>query len=433
LRSPNYQRFHKFTQSLALTPEVFFDCLEFDPHQYQGMRFCCSMLLFKLLLFVSFLVSPICANPSQENPVREWTNAEGTATFSGTFIEIRDGLVTIVRQPDAIRFEVPLERLSVADRAWIDSNKNTLTAHGSNRNQAKNPVTPEMRWPRHLRVSSDYQIEVVSEDRSNNRFIYRSNHFEFVSDVPLSRRVIREFGQIFEVTYQAIAAMPLRWDPQPPVGTHFDVRLFGERSAYYAAGGLPNSGGVYMGNERKILVPLTSVGMQRTSSEYTFDSNADFRILIHEITHQVHHHWLQRLPIWLVEGLAVYMDNVPYANGELRFDRLDVNAAFSRRSREGLFVPLETMMALTGSEWNQQLAQDLNTARLNYATAFLMAWFFFHTDNDGVNMYRYLRAIEEGMPEIEARDFLLNGRTLEELQRDFIRGFERQRLRLKIV
>ncbi|MDV7397501.1 hypothetical protein RZS08_39230, partial [Arthrospira platensis SPKY1] len=115
---------------------------------------------------------------------------------------------------------------------------------------------------------------------------------------------------------------------------------------------MPNSGGMYFGgNRREILVPLTSVGMRRTSSEYTFDANADFRTLIHEITHQVHHHWLRRLPIWLIEGLAVYMEYVPYSRGEFRFDRLDVADVFSRRSPDGAFVSLPAMKALTNQEW----------------------------------------------------------------------------------
>lgn len=375
----------------------------------------CVTLIFSLV--------PVLA----KGEVRDWTSADGAASFRGTFIEADGRQVVIVREADRVRFELPLERLSEADREWIAA---TMEATVGKETQARE-LPDRLEWPRHLRLSAGYQIEVVEEDRANNRFVYRSNHFEFVSDVPLSRRVIRDFGQIFEATYEAVAAMPLRWDPQPPDGTHFQVRLFGGRAAYYAAGGMPNSSGMYFGgNRREILVPLTSVGMRRTSSEYTFDANADFRTLIHEITHQVHHHWFRRLPIWLVEGLAVYMEYVPYSRGEFRFDRLDVAEGFTRRSPDGAFVSLPEMIALNNQEWNRQLRNNLELARLNYGTSFLMAWFFFHHDNNGLNMYQYLRAIEEGMPEEKARDYLFAGRTMEELERDFIRAFERQRLRL---
>jgi hypothetical protein len=385
-------------------------------------------LLLSMALFVS--LSAFSATAGQ-SAVRDWTSADGAASFRGTFIEGRGDQAVIVREADGVRFEVALDRLSASDREWIalvlQKREDVASASGD----AERTLPDRLEWPRHLRVPSDYQIEVIEEDRASNRFVYRSNHFEFISDVALSRRVIREFGQIFEATYEAVAAMPLRWDPQPPAGPFFKVRLFGDRSAYYAADGPLNSGGVYFGSRREILVPLTSVGMRRTSSEYTFDANADFGTLIHEITHQVHHDWLRRLPIWLTEGLAVYMENVPYARGEFRFDRLNVAGAFSRRSRDGAFVSLTTMIGMSHAEWNQQLANNPERARLNYATAFLMAWFFFHHDADGRNMYRYLRAIEEGMPELEARALLFDGRSLEELERDFIRAFERQRLRLQ--
>ena len=380
------------------------------------------------VIFATLLLSlvPLLAN----SEVREWTSADGAASFRGTFVEVGGRLVVIVREADGVRFELPLERLSQTDREWIAAAMEA-SADVKDKPQARE-LPDRLEWPRHLRLSAGYQIEVVEEDRANDRFVYRSNHFEFVSDVPLSRRVIRDFGQIFEATYEAVASMPMRWDPQPPDDTHFQVRLFGGRAAYYAAGGMPNSGGMYFGgNRREILVPLTSVGMRRTSSEYTFDANADFGTLIHEITHQVHHHWLHQLPIWLIEGLAVYMENVPYSRGEFRFDRMDVAEVFTRRSPDGAFVSLAAMKALTNQEWNRQLRNNPKLAQLNYGTSFLMAWFFFHHDNNGLNMYQYLRAIEEGVSEEKARDYLFAGRTIEELERDFIRAFERQRLRLR--
>ncbi len=391
----------------------------------QGM----SARWLKLVICVFCSIGMLLAALGLENGVREWTSVDGSSSFRGQFVEALGDQVVIVREADRMRFALPIERLSEADREWIAAALEREAEKGA---KEEGPQVPErLDWPRHLRLPAGYQIEVVEEDRANNRFVYRSNHFEFVSDVALSRRVIREFGQIFEATYEAVAAMPLRWDPQPPVGSHFQVRLFGNRAAYYAAGGLPNSGGVYFGARREILVPLTSVGMRRTSSEYTFDANADFGTLIHEITHQVHHDWLRRLPVWLTEGLAVYMENVPYARGEFRFDRLDVATSFTRRSRDGSFVPLETLFGMSNAEWNRQLTHNPGEAGLNYATAFLMAWFFFHHDNDGLNVYRYLRAIEAGMSEAEAREFLFNGRSMEEMERDFIRAFERQRLRLR--
>ena len=363
--------------------------------------------------------------------VREWTSADGAARFSGTLLEVADETALIRREADQQTFTVPLENLSPSDRDWIQA-----WAQEQARSEKVTPSSPDapesMDWPRRIRVGPDYAIEVIEENRAEHRFVYRSNHFEFISDRALARGVVREFGQIFEGTYLSIAAMPLGWNPQPPEGDHFVVRLFAEREAYYAAGGLPRSGGVYLSHRRECLVPFESIGLERLSSTYALTGSSNIRILVHEVTHQVHHEWIARLPIWLVEGLAVYMESVPYERGVFRFDRQNRRNFFLERSgREAVFVPLGEMLAMSGREWNTMLTTGHPQTRQNYATAFLLAWYFFHLEDEGRSLYRYLRAIERGTPEPEARLLLLGDRDVAGLTSDFTQRMQRQGLRLQ--
>lgn len=57
-------------------------------------------------------------------------------------------------------------------------------------------------------------------------------------------------------------------------------------------------------------MPIRSLGLEPTSTGYRKQGEINHRILLHEVTHQVMHKW--RLPVWLQEGIAEYVERVPY-------------------------------------------------------------------------------------------------------------------------
>lgn len=369
-----------------------------------------------------FLLIPQAA--PGEDTLRNWGFEEKEETISGRLLWLYSQSIHVETPEHPRGLLLPLENLRPQDQEYVETRRAEL------RQRLEDP--PSLAWPRQVRVGRDYRFTTITSDPSSETFVYQSNHFAFHSDVPLSPRVIREFGQVFEATYLAVQAMPLDWHPRPPPEGHFKVLLFARRDDYYEAGGLPHTGGIYDPRRRTILVPLSSLGLERLGSAWTFSGDSDFRVLRHEVTHQVHHHWLSRLPIWLTEGLALYVESLPYSRGTLRFEQQSLLENYLHRvQRDRRFTPLEQMLTMDTAEWNRVLTEDPEEAAYHYATALLMAWFFFHLFEEGEPLYRYLRAIESGYAEKEARPYLFDHRNIEELTGEFIRQFDLQDLRLR--
>ncbi|MEZ0387387.1 MAG: hypothetical protein ACAI34_09995, partial [Verrucomicrobium sp.] len=103
--------------------------------------------------------------------------------------------------------------------------------------------------------------------------------------------------------------LPLGIEPTPEkLKTIFTARLFTEKSAYNAAGGITGSAGIYMSGKKSILVPLSSLGVKMVGSRVSLDyADQDQHTLIHEITHQMMNQWLGKLPTWLIEGSAEFV------------------------------------------------------------------------------------------------------------------------------
>ena len=64
-------------------------------------------------------------------------------------------------------------------------------------------------WPSEAKAKAGADIVVVREDAEKGEFIYRSDHFQFTSDIRMSKSVVEEFSQLFEATHAALRALPL--------------------------------------------------------------------------------------------------------------------------------------------------------------------------------------------------------------------------------
>lgn len=379
-------------------------------------------------LAILLSVSLFSQGLASEEPVRTWTDVEGR-TVEARFISLEGNTLIIQRYPDQQTFRFPLDRLSSQDRDYV------VTRISEKKAQVDSPPSdPEkLEWPR--RVSSeDFDVEIVSEDNATQTYIYRTPHFEFRSDVRLSRQVVRNFSTIFESTFAAVQSQPLRWNLRTPEKL-FVCRLFGSRSDYESQGALPWSGGIYMPAIREIHIPVESLGLKKASSGYSLDPSGNNSTLIHEITHQVMHDWLGKLPIWVVEGSAVFMESVPYQRGEFRYDRSDARQYFSTRTGDTFSIrDLQEFMTMSGEQWNNNITRDNFLSSRYYNTAYLLYYYFACLDGDppGMRFYRYLRALEAGESRDEALNRLLDGRSWKDLAKDIQRAFQRQRMNVTV-
>jgi hypothetical protein len=284
-------------------------------------------------------------------------------------------------------------------------------------------------WPDKVEISGELPID---EKEDGTEFVYFSPHFEFRSPSRLSKSVVREFARLFEATYEGVNALPVRIEPSPPTeGGHYLTKLYPNRDAYYAAGGIPGSGGMFSwrGQGRKfvsgsISVPLTSLGVEQVGNRYIIDPDKDSGTLVHEITHQVAVMCgVYGAPVWFVEGLAEYISSAPYSKGTMRFSNMTGNVQKSVMQRnngsEFRMIPVDRLMTMSNAEWAAALTTE--GASKNYQSANVLLTYFLHLDGagDGEPVALYLRELRAGTDANEAAaKHLLRGRTLPALADD---------------
>ena len=183
------------------------------------------------------------------------------------------------------------------------------------------------------------------------------------------------------------------------------------------------------------MVPLRHLGVKKSSSAFTIDKRQEINVLAHEITHQVTHEWLGKLPVWASEGLAEYIEHVPYERGAFRFDNYEIDEML--RWGAPSLVRLEVLMNLDLNAWNQVLAEDRRVASSNYQSAFVLFYYFCHFELDEANqprlLYDYFRTIESGEGHETAIAILMNGRSYEALEAAVRKAYRREDVALEFL
>ncbi len=386
---------------------------------------------------------------------RMWTSKEGKS-IQAELVDVLNGeaVLKLNGQPAPVR--VPFARLSAADQEYIKTWKKPEPAVGGKPGDDKaKPGGPgktepaldasgfpigsnstvkrdEHGWPEVVALKEKPAFIIVKEDKVENEFIYRSDHFEFISTQRLSGEIVREFSRLFETAFETAVALPLRLDPKPPAG-FFRVKLYDSMGAYLAAGGLSGSAGMYTGRTKEVMVPLPSLGVKKIGQRWVLEDRDGNHTLIHEVLHQVMHDWLPRLPVWMIEGAAEYVTAGRYGNGRLTLRGYGRKLEeYKGGGSEVKTADLEKLMAMDHETWINALSQG--GASRNYRGALLLFYFFCHQDGDetGKNVIDYFQARKgkRGDDKEECEKFLLRGRDVETLQKDFKRGLAKIGIRL---
>ncbi len=362
-----------------------------------------------VLLCIVIFCTGLQAQLPVGEPLRGWKTIEGQA-FEASVVSF-DGTTVFFRARNGQRSPLPFARLGPEDQQYLAEW------------QKKQPL--KIVLPDVVGVdTASLKIEVVSEDERNEKFVYRTPHFEFESQGKFTQSLLREVARNFEATYELLKALPWGIEPAPASGDYFRARLLRTRATYEAVGGPKNSGGVYMGRKKIFLVPFESIGLKSVGKSYTKDDDFDTSTLVHELTHQMMHYWLIFLPQWVVEGTAEYTAMLPLKTGRFRVSAAKTGLReYLERLKKGRGIPvpypLDELFSITDEKWMQVLEQDpLMSARL-YFTSYLLVYYFMHLDGDGDGQLfvRYFREVGALRREVEAYE-----RAVEELKRQ--RGVE---------
>jgi hypothetical protein len=290
-------------------------------------------------------------------------------------------------------------------------------------------------WPERIKFSEDPEIATIGEDTDKKRFVYESANYRYISDVRLSKSVVKGFAVMFEATFEFCRALPLGVDGGSRDGEKNQILLFEKFDNYVEAGGPPSSAGVFIGGRGVVMVPLTSLGVRPVGSGYMFDHSKDSSTLCHELTHQLTpQNYFQRGCLgWFTEGLAEYIATTPYRSGGFNVrsnqnDIIDYVTGYGTKDRGGRALGKEIKMASLEAFMVQPYSQFTSNGQYNYGCALLISDYFFHMDGEGdaKRIKAYLKALHEGKDAVKSFPLLLDGRTFPELEADIAKAWSRK-------
>jgi hypothetical protein len=390
---------------------------------------------------------------------RMWTSADGKF-IQAELVDVLNGEAVLKIPGQAAPSRVPFARLSAGDqefvKQWVKPGAPPAKPAGpakpaAGKEEADAEILTDATgfpiglnstvkrdnhgWPELVALKDKPAFTVVSEDKTKSEFIYRSDHFEFISTEKLSGEIVREFSRLFETTFEAVVALPLRLDPKLPNG-FLKVRLYETKAAYFAAGGLEGSAGMYTSRTREVMVPLPFLGVKKIGDRWILEDGDGNTTLIHEVTHQVMNDWLGRLPVWAVEGAAEYVTAGRYTKGRLTLRGHGKNMTEYRHlANSGVeTVPLEKLMKMDDQTWANALRND--NAGINYYSAMLLFYYFCHQDGDGtgkglIDYFAARSKVRNDQDEAHREQFLVRGRDALTMQKDFRKGMASAGIRLQ--
>jgi hypothetical protein len=284
-------------------------------------------------------------------------------------------------------------------------------------------------WPRTVYAPTRVEIKTRYDQSEKGFYVYESDNYRFVSDSKLEPKVVQRFSVLFETTYKFVMELPLNASGRYlERDEKFRIYLFGNYGNYVRAGGPAGTAGVFIPRTQVVMVPLQVLGLENRSGKWVHVKGKSNHILSHELQHQLTSG--TRFPAWYLEGSAEYVAATRYTHGAFHVVNGKQRMFDYVRSKDGLpdgtgrrlggritMMPLEQFMDLPYQSFANQQANQ------NYAVGLMLSYFFYHIDGNGdaSGMKKYIRAIQQGKTEQEARKNLLRGRSYSQLQEQFRR------------
>jgi hypothetical protein len=226
--------------------------------------------------------------------------------------------------------------------------------------------------------------------------------------------VLEELAKAAEGTRQLLKMLPWGIDPRTPQA-FYQAKLYDTRGEYTAdlnqsplRENVP-SYAVYDGGERVIRVPLNFVARRQSDGAISMVRQVEPHPVIHEVTHQMMHDFLQFLPQWVVEGTAEYAAMLPYKPGVFTTgahenglkEYLKTQARGIKLSELGR---VHDHMRMTRKEWESRAVKGGVEQRRLYLSSLLIVYYFSHLDSDkkGTRFLQYFDKMTEARDAWEA-------------------------------
>jgi len=218
-------------------------------------------------------------------------------------------------------------------------------------------------WPEEAGTDAAEVRAVDAPSARADEHRYATEHFLIRSDRKLSRGWARQIGLVCEATYALYHELfPRKAAPDQNRGRRV-VRIFHSDDNYRRAGGLSNTRGLYRDGE--ILVRRDSLGVDQGRF-------GPLGTLSHEVAHRMNAELFGALPVWLDEGLATFIESLPYRAGAYT-----VAGGHHERSRRrferAATIPRDEFRAMSDRDWLIRIIREPEKSEALVARAYLSA------------------------------------------------------------
>jgi hypothetical protein len=381
---------------------------------------------------VTAIVLLVLAGGMSGAMARVWTDAWGRK-YEGNLIKVSKAGARL--EVNGVLRVIPFKNFSSADIAYLrGQDGGGHMKRVATREELKSGAAVRLRGdfkPKktQMQVNLGLEVKVIESDPAKGRWVYRSPHFEFVSNAYLGTEVVREFSWMFEVTHDYLATLPVQLQRLREAGTRpMRTYLFSTFDEYVKAGGPPTSAGAYIPAKDVILIPFKSLGLTNRGGGYALDDRISNRILLHEIAHHLMRGRTQQAA-WFIEGVAEYVACIPFAQNRLLLSQHQFSVTECVVSdgwqnmggyRLGQTIELPRLQTFMGGSY-----RGFQETRNAYPSALILFYYFARMDGagDGARLKEYAEILLEGHPEAEARQSLLAGRSFEALEKDLAKAW----------
>ena len=186
-------------------------------------------------------------------------------------------------------------------------------------------------WPRaHTPVVP--KIEIIESPDDLHR--YATANYRIESSEPLDRALLVKFSQTAESVAWVLKLLPLPLYAPPP-GENQLIVIASNEDAYVKAGGARGTAGYYNGRLQRVIIQWEHFRPKAENSRLI--PEADYDLIVHELTHLGMHQYLDTCPPWFTEGVAEYLAATHTTKGQFDFANLDrsIRGRLTRNSPSG--------------------------------------------------------------------------------------------------
>lgn len=371
---------------------------------------------------------------------RVWTDSLNRR-IEASLVRI-NGDSVLLKLKDGREIPYPLAKLSQTDRDFVaslpaDKPENMPEGNLEAPDKSDKPLNFTAPWPERVTFTEDPEINTITENADEKRFIYESANYRYICDVRLSKMVVKGFAVLFEATNLFCATVPLAMNGGSSAKGKHQILLFEKKDDYVKAGGPPSSAGVYIGGKNIVMVPLESLGVRPVGSGYMLDRDKSNKTLPHELTHQLtpRQYYADGSMGWFTEGIAEYIGVTPYRAGSFNVrnnfrDIVQYATGYGEDGRGGRAIGTNIKLPRLRTWMMMPYEKFTADPQINYGSGLLITTYFLHMDGngDGARIKAFLKALRDGKEGDDALAVLLDGRTFEQLEQEISKAWGSKRV-----